>query len=189
VLIETKEREDEVMKRWTITLLAVMFAMGMPMAAMAMSHESHEGHDHGKSEEMMHKGHEMEGHGDMKHADQGGLMKIGESSAKGVKAIAKVKTYDAETVASMSKMGMDGTHHLMLFFTDEASGAEIVKGTVAIKVKGPGDSKAKAVKLMQMGSGFGADVAMTEKGHYDLEVGTKLEDGKKRQFKFHQMVD
>lgn len=210
------------MKRLTITLLTLMFALTMPMAALAMSHESHEGHDHGKSDEKMHQGHEMESHGDMKHddmgkhkghdmhmehakekshdmhkghemtgdhSDHGGLQAIGEKSEDGVKAVAKIKAYDANAIASMEKMGMSGTHHLMVFFTQEQGGAEITEGKVALKIKGPGDEKSKPIELMKMGNGFGADVALKAKGHYELEVGTKLKDGKTRKFEFHQMVE
>ena len=45
------------MKRLMILLLTMMLMSTVPMLAMAMNHEKHEGHDHGKSEEMMHKGH------------------------------------------------------------------------------------------------------------------------------------
>ena len=42
--------------------------------------------------------------------------------------------------------------------------------------------------LMQMGTGFGGDVTVGE-GMATFEIGTKLEDGKKRQFSimFHNM--
>jgi hypothetical protein len=42
--------------------------------------------------------------------------------------------------------------------------------------------------LMQMGTGFGSDVSV-EAGMSTFEIGTKLEDGKKRQFSvmFHNM--
>ena len=207
------------MKRMTITLLALIFAMAMPLAALAMSHE---GHEKGKSDEMKHQGHEMGSHGDMKHDDMGKheghdmhmehakekshdthkghdmgddhsnhgeLQAIGEKTEGGVRAVAKIKAYDAAAVASMEKMGMSGTHHLMVFFTDEKGGAEITEGKVALKVKGPGDEKPKPIELMQMDSGFGADVALKTKGHYELEVGTKLKDGKTRKFEFHQTVE
>ena len=37
---------------------------------------------------------------------------------------------------------------------------------------------------MDMGEGFGSDITLPEKGKYEIIVGSKLEDGKKRQFQF-----
>ena len=170
------------MKRFTIAILALIFAMGMPMiAAAAMDHGSH---DKEMSKDMQHDGHDMK-----KGHDMGGqkddFVEIGKDAQKGVVATVKVKTYDEKTLASMKKMGMDATHHVMVFFTDEKSGDEIAGGKVALKVKGV---EAKPVMLMLMGEGFGGDVTLKE-GMFTFEIGTKLEDGKKRQFSvmFHNM--
>ncbi len=233
------------MKRFMIALMALVFAMGMPMIAVAMSHGDHaDPADNGKAmaEEMkqqgdmqpadhdMHTGHglemaeEMKQHGDMEHADEGmheghdmgkdhdmkmdhakemshdmhdghdghdmagdagGFAEIGQDTQAGVVATVKVKTYDAETLATMAKMGMNATHHVMVFFADEKSGEDVVDGKVALKVKGP---DAKSVMLMQMGTGFGGDVSL-EEGMYTFEIGTKLADGEKRKFEvgFHNM--
>ncbi len=160
------------MKRFTIAILALVFAMGMPMIAVAAM-------DHGSNgKESMHKGHDMGGQKD-------DFVEIGKDAQKGVVATVKVKTYDEKTLASMAKMGMDATHHVMVFFTDEKSGDEIAGGKVALKVKGV---EAKPVMLMLMGTGFGGDVTLKE-GMFTFEIGTKLEDGKKRQFSvmFHNM--
>ena len=162
------------MKRFTITMLALIFAMGMPMIAAAMDHGSH-----GKEmSEDMHKGHDMGGQKD-------DFVEIGKDAQKGVVATVKVKTYDEKTLASMKKMGMDATHHVMVFFADEKSGNDITGGKVAIKVKG---QEAKPAMMMLMGTGFGADVTLTEM-MTAFDIGTKLEDGKKRQFSvmFHNM--
>jgi hypothetical protein len=133
-------------------------------------------------------------HGDMQHADHGkhtghdmgagDLTEIGKDVQKGVVATVKVKTYDEDTKATMAKMGMAATHHVMVFFTDEASGKP-VGGKAALKVK---DGEGKPTMLMQMGDGFGADVNL-EGGMHTLEIGTKLQDGEKRQFEvgFHNM--
>jgi hypothetical protein len=82
-------------------------------------------------------------------------------------------------------MGMDATHHVMVFFVDEKSGADIASGKAALKLKG---QDGKPVMLMQMGTGFGSDLSLGD-GMYTFEIGTKLEDGKKRQFSimFHNM--
>ena len=111
--------------------------------------------------------------------------RIGKDTQKGVIATAKVKAYDEKTMATMAKMGMTSTHHVMVFFTDEKSGAAVASGKAALKIKGV---DAKPVMMMQMGTGFGGDVTVAE-GMATFEIGTKLEDGKKRQFSimFHNM--
>jgi hypothetical protein len=159
--------------------------MGIPLLAAAMSHEDHSAQGKAMADDMkkpgdmdMHKGHDMS-------SMDGGFTEIGKNTQDGVVATVKVKAYDEKTLATMQKMGMDATHHVMVFFTDEKSGSEITSGKVALKIK---DSEAKPVMLMQMGSGFGSDVTL-KSGMYTFEVGTKLEDGKQRQFDvmFHNM--
>jgi hypothetical protein len=153
------------MKRFTLAMIALVFAMGMPMTSFAaMDHDM--------------KGHDMA-------AKDGDFVEIGKDTQNGVVATVKVKTYDEKTLASMKKMGMNATHHVMVFFTDEKSGAAIASGKAALKVKG---EDAKPTMMMLMGTGFGGDVTVGE-GMATFEIGTKLEDGKKRQFSimFHNM--
>lgn len=180
------------MKKLTTVLLTVTLAMGMPMLAVAMDHSAHgmdktEGMKQGQDMKMdhakdmshdMHKGHNMT-------AESDEFVEIGKDTQDGVVATVKVKTYDEKTLEKMSKMGMDATHHVMVFFADEKTGADVVNGQVAVKVKG-GD--AKPVMMMLMGTGFGGDLKLGD-GMYTFEIGTKLEDGKKRQFSvmFHNM--
>ena len=180
------------MKRLIIAVMAVVFAMGMPSFVIAMSHAEHgsddkamqKGHDmgmdHGKEmSHDMHKDHAMGGDDD--------FVEVGKDTQDGVVATVKVKTYDEKTMATMSKMGMEATHHIMVFSTDEKSGEAVESGKAALKVKGSGEST-KPVMLMLMGSGFGADVKL-EGMMINFEIGTKLEDGKKRKFEvdFHNM--
>jgi len=159
------------MKRFTISTLFLVLAIGVPMtsfAAMDMDHST-------MSKDMKH---------DMSE-QKGDFVEIGKDTQEGVVATVKVKTYDAETLATMAKMGMDATHHVMVFFVDEKSAKEIVAGKVALKLKG---EDAQPVMMMQMETGFGGDVKLAD-GMYTFEIGTKLEDGQKRQFSvmFHNM--
>jgi len=182
------------MKRLTIAVMIMVFAMGMPSFVMAMSHGEHDSDD-----KDMHKGHEMNmehdkemSHDMHKGHDMGGdddFVEVGKNTQDGVVATVKVKAYDEEAMATMSKMGMNATHHVMVFFVDEKSGEAIADGKAAVKVKGSGDDTAKPVMLMLMGDGFGGDVTVKEMGMYTFEIGTKLGDGKKRQFEveFHNM--
>ena len=166
------------MKRFTFAMMALIIAMGMPMVAIAMDHGSH---DKEMSEDMdhdMHKGHDMA-------AKDGAFVEIGKDTQSGVVATVKVKAYDEKTRDTMAKMGMNATHHVMVFFTDEKTGVAVASGKAALKVKG---EEAKPAMLMLMGTGFGSDVSVGE-GMSTFEIGTKLEDGKKRQFSvmFHNM--
>lgn len=183
------------MKCFTFAMITLVFAMSMPIMAAAMSHGDQAGGDKAMSGEMqhsgamemdhakqmshdMHTGHDMAGQND-------DFVEIGKDTQKGVVATVKVKTYDAETLATMAKMGMDATHHVMVFFADEKTGNDVAGGQVAIKVQG---SEAKPVMMMQMGKGYGTDVSL-QAGMATFEIGTKLGDGQKRQFSvmFHNM--
>jgi len=177
------------MKRHFALMIMVALTMMVPVATMAMSHGEHSGH--GGSSSMQHDGHSGHGGEMAKDAHQGHSMNeghgsgemqlIGEQTEEGVKATAKIMVYDADK----AKM-VNASHHLMVFFTDAASGAKIDQGKAAVKVKGAhGD--AKPVELMAMGDGFGADLRV-EPGHYAFEVGTKLADGAKRSFTYQYMV-
>lgn len=194
------------MKRFTLAMMVLVLMLGLPMMSAAMNHGSndkemskdmdhdmHKGHDMDKDmNHDMHKDHDMDkamDHGMHKGHDMGAtsadFVEIGKDIQGGVVATVKVKTYDETTQATMAKMGMNATHHVMVFFADEKSGTTIASGKVALKIKG---DEAKPVMLMQMGTGFGGDVSLGE-GMATFEIGTKLEDGEKRQFSvmFHNM--
>ena len=167
------------MKRFTLAMMALAIVMGMPvMATAAMDHDSHDKEMSKDMDHDMHKGHDMA-------AKEGDFVEIGKDTQKGVVATVKVKVYDEKTKATMAKMGMNATHHVMVFFTDEKSGDAIASGKAALKIKG---SDAKPDMLMLMGTGFGGDVSVGE-GMATFEIGTKLEDGQKRQFSimYHNM--
>ncbi len=128
-------------------------------------------------------------HGKMKGMEQGGMMNgmmmLGNQTENGVKAMAHIK----DIHEGMAKMGMDQTHHLMVMFTDAATGKPIATGTVAVKIKDPAGKVSKPIQLMPMnmgeGEGFGSDIALPAKGKYQFLIGSKLEDGHKRQFQFN----
>ena len=183
------------MKKMIVFSTLMMFMMFLPMMAMASNccptdkhggekmamnhgdHSGHEMHDHSK-----HMDHSKEKAHDMHAGHGGGFATIGEDTENGVKAVAKIMAYDDEKAAMIN-----ATHHIMVYFTDAKSGEAITSGKVALKVKGHGGEAGKPMMLMQMGEGFGADLRI-EKGHYELEVGSKLTDGKKRQFEYDYMA-
>ena len=180
------------MKRFTTTIVALLFVFVAPILTLAASHADHSGHGKAMAADMK--------HGDMQHGDMAqskdmhkghdmanmddGFVEIGKDTKEGVVATVKVKAYDEQARATMAKMGMQATHHVMVFFADEKTGAELAGGKAAVKVQG---QDAKPVMLMQMGAGYGGDIALAGPGMYTFEIGTKLADGNKRQFEvgFH----
>jgi hypothetical protein len=163
------------MQRILTATLAALFTLLLPLGALAMSHEKGEnaGHDHGKMEGM-----KQAAHGTMKM--EGDMAMLGEQTEDGVKATAHLK----DVKAAMAKMGMSETHHFMVMFMDTTTGKPIESGTVAVKIKGPKGEEGKPVELMGMDGHFGADIALNGNGEYEFKIGTKLPDGKKRQFEF-----
>jgi len=126
------------------------------------------------------------------HGEHGAMEKVrtktialGEQTVEGVKA----KGLLNDVGAVMAQMGKKENYHFMVMFSDAATGAAIEQGTVAVKIIDPQTSQAgEAIPLMGMGNHFGADVALPAKGEYQFQVGTKLADGTKRQFKFSYTV-
>lgn len=188
------------MKTRMLILLAALFMVSTPAALMAMEHghdamkhmdhksdehQSHEGMEH---ESMGHDahgdmGHKSMEHGNMEHggmAMEGDMIMLGNSVEDGVKAMAHLK----DVSEAMAEMGMKETHHFMVMFVDEATGEAINEGVVAVKVTDPAGQEAEAVRLMGMQGHFGADVVLSQSGHYVFKVGTKLADGTKRTFEF-----
>ena len=88
----------------------------------------------------------------------------------------------------MKEHGMEQTHHFMVMFTDHKTGSTIETGVVALKIIDPDGNQQKAVKLMGMEGSFGADIVVNKHGQYTFEVGTKLLDDTKRQFRFTYMA-
>jgi hypothetical protein len=152
-------------------ILVALFLLGLPLAAGAMEGMKHD--EHGKMEGMKHEGMMEEG-----------MVMLGEETEEGVKAMAHLN----DVKAAMAKMGMKETHHFMVAFVD-AAGKQITEGTVAVKIKNPAGKEGGAIKLMGMEGHFGADIVLPEKGEYHFKVGTKLADGKKREYHFHYTVE
>jgi hypothetical protein len=157
------------MRKFTV-LVAALFVCALPLAASAATHEHGE---HGKMGEMKHEGMMM----------GKGMVMLGEETEDGVKAMAHLN----DVKEAMAKMGMKETHHFMVAFID-AAGNPITEGTVAVKIEDPAGKTGEPVKLMGMEGHFGADIVLAEKGKYEFNVGTKLPDGKTRQYEFKYEV-
>ena len=162
-----------------LLLLALLSLAFMTPAAMAASHE-HGAAPAGQAQpgHEMPMGHQMPMGHDMAMGDAQMIM-LGDQVVDGVKADAHLN----DVKEAMAKMGMKETHHLMVMFKDE-TGKAVDAGTVALKVKGPDKVESAAIPLMGMGGHFGADIVLAAPGMYTFTIGTKLADGKTRQFAF-----
>ncbi len=158
------------MKLTSVVFLSLCLSLAADLSSMAgeMHHEGMQG--------MEHSGMEMK-------ADK--EIMLGEDMQDGVQAMAHLR----DISEAMAQMGMDKTHHFMVMFKDASTGKTLDQGVVALKIVDPSGQKSDAVKLMGMAESFGGDVSLSQKGKYILEVGTKLADGKKRQFQFQYTVE
>lgn len=154
-------------------ILSALLFMALPLVAMAASPET------GK-QEMSQEGQAMQ-HGGMM---MGGMIMLEVQTVDGVQGMVHLK----DVGEAMAKMGMQENFHFMVMFNDNSTGDPIVEGTVALKITDPAGKEYEALALMPMDDMFGADIALTEKGAYRFTVGTKLADGKKRQFVFEYML-
>lgn len=150
---------------FTSCLVALLVLPGISFAAT----HNMAGMDHGS----------MSKKGDMHK----GMLTVGEQTVDGVKAI----VYLNDVKATMAKMGMKETHHLMIHFYAK-NGKTIEEGTAAVKIKGPDGKEGAAIKLIGMDKHFGADVILEQKGAYVFTVGTQLADGVKRQYELKYEV-
>lgn len=171
------------MKRHFTILCA---ALALTFFGGAMAAQSGQDHSaHGQPAKAAEQPAKPAGHGSMGgHAMMNGMIMLGEVTQDGVKAMAHI----ADVGAAMAKAGRKENFHLMVMFSD-AAGKPLSQGTVALRLTAPGSDKAgESLALMPMGGQFGSDLALTAKGTYRLEVGTKLADGVKRQFVFSHEV-
>ncbi len=154
--------------RKTITaLLATALLAVLPLAVAAQDHGSH-----GKKKDS----------GTHSHADHSAahdaMLLIGEQTVDGVEGMAHIN----DIRDAMAKMKMKETHHFIMMFTDKDGAIET--GTAALKIVDPSGKEGEAVRLVAMDGHFGADIVLPEKGKYLFKVGTKLPDGKTRQYEF-----
>jgi hypothetical protein len=163
----------------TIAVLLSILLLALPVGAMAASTDEHGGH----GAQPVDQGDKDMQHGGM--AMGGNMIMLGETTEDGVQGMAHL----SDVGEAMAKMGMKENYHFMVMFNDSTTGEEISEGTVAVKVTDPAGKESAPVAMMAMEGQFGADLALTEKGEYRLAVGTKLADGKKRQFEFKHTVE
>ncbi len=159
------------MKKIKVTAILWFVLLSIPLVTYAASHGHGNAHDMQKKHDGM--------------SSDGLMFIVGSMTSKGVKGMAHLK----DASEAMTKMGMDTTHHFMIAFVDESTGKQIEGGTVALKVTNPDAKVGEAIKLIGMDGHFGADVVLDMKGEYHFRLGTKLADGKKRKYHFHQVIE
>lgn len=157
------------------TILAAALLGGIPALAGAADHSSMSGMDHGSSGSMA----------GMSHVSKGaGQILIGSDSRDGVRGTAHLDNISK----AMAELGRKETHHLMITFKEDKGGKAIDNGAVAVKVTDPAGAKGEAIKMLAMEGSFGADLTLAKTGKYTFEIGSKLADGKTRQFRFEYTV-
>ena len=176
------------MNKLKITAAAMAALLSFPFVALAVDDLSHGEYVHGNESEVKHADHEQEH--DMHHEQAGvtsggTMMIVGSQISKGVRGMAHLN----DTSAVMAKMGLLTTHHFMIAFVDEATGEQVENGTVALKITNPDAKIGETIELVGMDGHFGADVALDMEGEYHFRLGTKLSDGVKRKYHFHQVVE
>jgi hypothetical protein len=161
-------------------ILSLLALLALPVQGTAQDHSAHGGQSDKAAPAA--PGNAQSGHEAMMH---GGAIMLPEVTVDGVKGMVHLM----DTGAMMAKMGKKENYHFMVAFSEAASGKTISEGSVALKITGPGEAKAgEPLALMAMAGQFGADISLPGKGIYTLEVGSKLADGAKRQFKFQYTV-
>lgn len=151
-------------------LLAALVA-ALPLAAAAQDHNGH-------GKKMDHDAHSHADHG----AAHDAMLLIGEQTVDGVEGMAHIN----DVRAAMAKMKMKETHHFIMMFMDKDGAIET--GTAALKIVDPSGTEGDAIRLVAMDGHFGADIALPAKGKYQFKVGTKLPDGKTRQYEFSYVL-
>lgn len=162
-----------IISRIARTILAAALLGGVPTLAGAADHGAMSGMEHGSP---------MAG---MSHVSKGaGQILIGSDSRDGVRGTAHLDNISK----AMAELGRKETHHLMVTFKEEKGGKGIDSGMVAVKVTDPAGAKGEAIKMLAMEGSFGVDLTLTKRGKYTFEIGSKLADGKNRQFRFEYTV-
>lgn len=169
--------------------LMIIMALGLVLFSPSFAAAAMDNHEHGKQGHE--KAPEIDHHKDMKNSSHekmpsdGSMLIVGSMTSKGVKGMAHLK----DVSKTMAEMGMSTTHHFMIAFVDEETGAQIEHGTVALKITNPDAKVGETIELAGMDGHFGADVTLDMTGEYHFRLGTKLADGKKRKYHFHQVVE
>lgn len=163
------------MNKRFIVLLAAIFVASLPLTAVAMEEMVH---DHSSHAGMEHTSKDNMNHGSM--AMSGNMIMLGEQEVDGVEAMVHLK----DVKEAMSKMGMSTTHHFMVMFVDTTSGGSVESGIAAVKIIDPAGVEGETTALMGMKGHFGVDITLSIPGDYVFKLGTKLADGKKRQYEF-----
>lgn len=124
------------------------------------------------------------GHNSMQMMNSQSIM-LGEKTVDGISGMAHLN----DIGKMMSSMGRKENFHFMMMLADAKSHAGIDQATIAVKItEVKTGTTTEAIPLVGMGGHFGADIVLAGAGEYRFVVGTKLQDGSKRQFEFSYTV-
>ena len=102
---------------------------------------------------------------------------LGQDSYRGVSAAAKLRKLPATD-------GRSETYLLTVRFDETKSGRQIQQGDVAAKIIAPNGSVGVPVRLLPEGGVFQTIIVLAREGESMIRIGSKLNDGKKRIYRF-----
>lgn len=173
-----------------LSLLLSAVVWLMPLHALAVNEHDHPSDSPVASAQNSHRDHMADtGH----HAvtepegptETGTMAIVGSQLSKGVKGMAHLR----DVSEAMVKLGLLTTHHFMIAFIDEKTGALVESGRVALKITNPDAKVSETIELRGMDGHFGADIVLDMKGEYHFKLGTELVDGVKRKYHFHHVIN
>jgi hypothetical protein len=170
------------MKRIFTLLTISLLILGAAHAALAQGAADHSGHGAGTKEAPPAQG---SGHEGMQMETGGAMIMLGSATTDGIQAMAHLQDLRQQGAAQHDAAA---THNFMLAFETEGKGGAVTQGRVAVKVTGPDGQTGSAITLNPKEGYFNADLALKTPGQYTFLVGTKLADGKARQFSFTYKV-
>jgi hypothetical protein len=165
------------MKRITALLTIFLLILGAAHAALAQGGAGHSGHGAGAKDTPPAQG---SGHQGMQMEMGGAMIMLGTATTDGIQAMAHLQNLHQ----GAAQHDAAATHNFMLAFETEGKGGAVTQGRVAVKVTGPDGQTGSAITLNPKAGYFNADLALKTPGQYTFLVGTKLADGKARQFSF-----
>jgi hypothetical protein len=103
----------------------------------------------------------------------GTMQKLPEQTVDGIKAIVHLK----DIKASMAKLNMPQTHHLLITLVDVQNNKEVVPDAAMVKIAGPTGKESGPIALTVMPRHVGADITLAPGGGYWLKIQVKQSGG------------
>lgn len=104
----------------------------------------------------------------------GPMQKLSEQTVDGIKAIVHLK----DIKASMVKLKMPQTHHLLITLVDVQNNKEVFADAAMVKIVDPTGKESGPIALTVMPRHVGADITLASEGGYTLKIQVKLIGGR-----------